>query len=215
MIRSVILDVDGTLVDSNYLHTEAFARALAEVGHPAPRSAIHRQIGKGSELLIPEFVTGEEQTRRVEVLHDQYFHELQIHAYPLPGAKELIASLAERGYALWVATSASPADLRGVIERLEIEGRVAGIVSSKDVEEAKPEPDLFQLVLRQAGAEPGETIVLGDTIWDVEAAARAGLRTVAVLTGGAYCRDELLAAGAVAVFANCVDVLESGFPEGY
>ena len=215
MIRSVILDVDGTLVDSNYLHTEAFARALVEVGHPAPRSAIHRQIGKGSELLIPEFVTGEEQTRRVEALHDQYFHELQSHAYPLPGAKELIASLAERGYALWVATSASPADLRGVIERLEIEGRVAGIVSSKDVEEAKPEPDLFQLVLRQAGAEPGETIVLGDTIWDVEAAARAGLRTVAGLTGGAYSRDELLAAGAVAVFANCADVLESGFPEGY
>ena len=98
MVKAVVLDVDGTLMDTNYLHVEAWARALEEVGHRAPRVEIHPKIGKGSGLLISELVgNDEEAAEKVAELHTEYYSEMQKHAYPLPGAKELIDSLAKQG----------------------------------------------------------------------------------------------------------------------
>jgi HAD superfamily hydrolase (TIGR01509 family) len=211
--KVVVLDVDGTLMDTNYLHVEAWARAFEEVGYRAPRSEIHKQIGKGSDKLIPEFVEDDEKGEKVDELHGELYLEMQEHGHPLPGAKELVASLAERGYQIWFVTSAKPEELEQYLEQLATEGRISGIVNSSDVENSKPAPDIFELALEKAGATPDETVAVGDAVWDVEAADRAGIRTVAVLTGGAFSRQELKEAGAVAVYRDCAALLESGFPE--
>src|SRR4028118_845261 len=106
MAKTVVLDVDGTLMDTNYLHVEAWARAFEDVGHRVPRVELHRQIGKGSELLIREFVEDDETVEKITSLHSEYFAELQEHGHPLPGAKELIASLVDGGHA--VCSSPAP-----------------------------------------------------------------------------------------------------------
>lgn len=215
MIRVVILDVDGTLMDTNYHHVEAWAQALRTVGRPTPRSTIHRQIGKGADQFIPEFISDETTARRADELHGEIYRRLFETAQPLPGAKELIASLAERGFATWIASSAKPDELEHVFGQLEAAGRLAGVVSSADVEQSKPAPDVFQTVLERTACSPDEAVVVGDTIWDIQAAAKLGLRTVVVLTGGGYSRAELSEAGAVAVHRDCAELLASRFPEGF
>jgi HAD superfamily hydrolase (TIGR01509 family) len=213
MARFVVLDVDGTLMDTNYLHTEAWARAFEEVGHRIPRARLHKQIGKGSSLLIREFVEDEETEERIDELHSEIYAELQEYGHPLPGAKELISSLRERGYEVWFVTSAKDEELEHHMQELEAEGRISGVVNSSAVENPKPAPDIFELALKKAGASPDETVAVGDAVWDVEAADAAGIRTVAVLTGGAFSRQELEEAGAVAVYEDCAELLDSSFPE--
>jgi HAD superfamily hydrolase (TIGR01509 family) len=213
MARIVVLDIDGTLMDTNYLHIEAWARAFEEVGHRVPRSELHKQIGKGSSLLIQEFVEDEEKIEKIEELHTEFYGELQEHGHPLPGAKELISSLLERGYEVWFVTSAKDEELEHHMEELEAEGKITGVVNSSAVENSKPAPDIFELTLERADASPDETVAVGDAIWDIESASAAGIRTVAVLTGGAFSRQELEEAGAVGVYENCAALLESGFPD--
>lgn len=213
MAKVVVLDVDGTLMDTNYLHTEAWARAFEEVGHRVPRAQLHKQIGKGSNLLIGEFVEDEETAEKIDDLHSELYGELQEYGHPLPGAKELILSLRERGYEVWFVTSAKDEELEHHMEELEAEGRISGVVNSSDVENPKPARDIFELTLERAGASPDETVAVGDAVWDIEAADEAGIRTVAVLTGGAFSRQELEKAGAVAVYEDCAALLQSGFPE--
>jgi HAD superfamily hydrolase (TIGR01509 family) len=213
MARIVVLDIDGTLMDTNYLHIEAWARAFEEVGYRVPRSELHKQIGKGSSLLIQEFVEDEEKIEKIEELHTEFYGELQEHGHPLPGAKELISSLLERGYEVWFVTSAKDEELEHHMEELEAEGKITGVVNSSAVENSKPAPDIFELTLERAGASPDETVAVGDAIWDIESASAAGIRTVAVLTGGAFSRQELEEAGAAGVYENCAALLESGFPE--
>lgn len=213
MVKAVVLDVDGTLMDTNYLHVEAWARALEEVGHRASRVDIHPKIGKGSGLLISELVPDEDVADKLDELHTEFYGELQRYAYPLPGAKELIDSLAKKDYQVWLATSANPEELEHSLEALEAEGKLSGIVNSSDVEQSKPAPDIFGLALDHAGVEPQEAVAVGDAIWDVEAAKAAGIRAVAVLTGGAFSKEELKETGAIEVYKNCEDLLESGFPE--
>ncbi|HEU4848710.1 MAG TPA: HAD family hydrolase [Rubrobacteraceae bacterium] len=213
MARFVVLDVDGTLMDTNYLHTEAWARAFEEVGHRIPRARLHKQIGKGSSLLIREFVEDEETEERIDELHSEIYAELQEYGHPLPGAKELISSLRERGYEVWFVTSAKDEELEHHMQELEAESGISGVVNSSAVENPKPAPDIFELALQKAGASPDETVAVGDAVWDVEAADAAGIRTVAVLTGGAFSRQELEEAGAVAVYEDCAELLDSSFPE--
>jgi HAD superfamily hydrolase (TIGR01509 family) len=213
MAKVVVLDIDGTLMDTNYLHTEAWARAFEEVGHRVPRAELHKQVGKGSNLLIGEFVEDEEKAGRIDGLHTEYYGELQEYGHPLPGAKELIPSLLERGYEVWFVTSAKDEELEHHMAELESEGKVSGVVNSSAVENPKPAPDIFELALERAGATPDETVAVGDAVWDIESASAAGIRTVAVLTGGAFCRQELEEAGAAGVYKDCAALLESGFPE--
>jgi HAD superfamily hydrolase (TIGR01509 family) len=211
--KVVVLDVDGTLMDTNYLHTEAWARAFEEVGHRVPRVELHKQVGKGSDLLIGEFVEDEEMAAKIDELHSEFYGELQEHGHPLPGAKELIPSLLERGYEVWFVTSAKDEELEHHIGELEAEGKITGVVNSSDVENSKPAPDIFELTLEKADASPDETVAVGDAIWDIESANGAGIQTVAVLTGGAFSEQELIEAGAVEVYEDCAALLESGFPE--
>jgi HAD superfamily hydrolase (TIGR01509 family) len=213
LVNVVILDLDGTLVDTNYLHVEAWARAFAAIGKLVPRTAIHQQVGKGSDKFLPEFVSDEAAAKRADELHGEYYAAMQQYGYPLPGAKDLLATLKQRGVAVWLGTSAKPEELERFLKVLDAEDKLAGVISSKDVEESKPAADIFAVALERAGCRPEEAVVLGDTVWDVEAARRAGLRTVALLTGGAFSRAELAAAGAVAVYDDCAALLAAGFPE--
>ena len=216
MVKAVVLDVDGTLMDTNYLHVEAWARALEEVGHRASRVEIHPKIGKSSSLLISEFVGNddEEAANKVAELHTEY--------YSGPTATRLSSSRGEGANRL-----ARQAGLPGLArhqrrpggtggfsrDALEAEGKLSGIVNSSDVEESKPAPDIFGLALEQAGVEAQEAVAVGDAIWDVESAKAAGVRAVAVLTGGAFSKEDLKEAGAIGVYDDCAELLESGFPE--
>ena len=213
MARVVVLDVDGTLMDTNYLHTEAWARAFERAGHRVPRVRLHKEVGKGAGLLIREFVGDEETVEKIQDLHSEFYGELQEYGHPLPGAKELISSLKERGYEVWLVTSAKDEELEHHMQELEAEDSVDGVVNSSAVENAKPAPDIFEEALRRAGATADETVTVGDAVWDVEAAREAGIRTVAVLSGGAYHKEDLEEAGAVAVYEDCAALLDSGFPE--
>ena len=213
MARVVVLDVDGTLMDTNYLHTEAWARAFEKVGHRVPRVKLHREVGKGAGLLIHEFVDDEETVEEIQNLHSEFYEGLQEHGHPLPGAKELISSLKERGYEVWFVTSAKDEELEHHMQELEAEDMIDGVVNSSAVENSKPAPDIFEETLRRAGAAAEETVAVGDALWDVEAAREAGIRTVAVLSGGAFNKEELEEAGAVAVYEDCAALLETDFPE--
>ena len=193
MVKVVVLDVDGTLMDTNYLHTEAWARAFEEVDHRVPRVRLHKQVGKGAGLLIREFVEDEETIEKIQDLHSEFYEELQEYGHPLPGAKELISSLKERGYKVWFVTSAKDEELEHHMQELEAEDRVDGVVNSSSVENPKPAPDIFEEALWRAGATAEET--------------------VAVLSGGAHQKEALEEAGAVAVYEDCAALLDSDFPE--
>ena len=213
MVKVVVLDVDGTLMDTNYLHTEAWARACEEVGHRVPRVKLHKEVGKGAELLIREFVEDDEKVEKIQALHSEVYAGLQEYGHPLPGAKELISSLKEQGYEVWFVTSAKDEELEHHMQELEAEGNIDGVVNSSDVENSKPAPDIFEETLRRAGASADETVAVGDAVWYVEAAREAGIRTVAVLSGGAFDKEDLEEAGAVAVYEDCAALLDSDFPE--
>jgi HAD superfamily hydrolase (TIGR01509 family) len=212
LAKAMFLDIDGTLMDTNYLHIEAWAWAFEEVGARPPRSRIHHEVGKGSDKMIPEFVE-DGKAERVSELHSEYYAELQERGHPLPGAKELVASLAERGYEVWLATSAKPEELEHHMQELGAEGKIAWVVSSDEAEESKPAPDIFGLALKRAGVSPEDAVVVGDSVWDVEAAKDAGVRAAAVMTGGAFSRAELEEAGAYAVYDDCHELLDDDFPE--
>ncbi len=161
-------------MDTNCLHLEAWAQAFEEVGERPPRSSIHHEIGKGSDKLISEFVADGEASQRASELHGEFYAKLQDRGHPLPGAKELLASLADRGYEVWFATSAKPEELEHHMEELEAEGKVAGVVSSEEVEGTKPAPDIFELALKRAGSSPEETVAVWDSVWDIKSAKEAG-----------------------------------------
>src|SRR5215213_10481928 len=199
-------------MDTNYLHIEAWAQAFEEVGARPPRSRIHHEVGKGSDKLIPEFVE-DGQAERVSELHSEYYAKLQERGHPLPGAKELVISLVAGGYEVWLATSAEPEELEHHMEELGVESQISGVVSSDEAEESKPSPDIFGLALERAEVSAEDAVVVGDSIWDIEAAKEAGVRVAAVMTGGAFSRAELEEAGAYAVYEDCAELLEAGFPE--
>lgn len=209
----VLLDIDGTLVDTNYLHVDAWARAFHAVGLVVPRAAIHRQVGKGSDQFLPVFVKERAQAERADRLHLEEYKKLAAFGFATPGARELVESLREQGHALWMATSAKPEEVAERLGALGVSRDILdGIVSSGDVERSKPCPDIFVAACQRAGCRPEQALVIGDTIWDVHAAQAAGVRAVAVLTGGAFSRQELLAAGAVAVYDDCAEMVAKGFP---
>jgi HAD superfamily hydrolase (TIGR01509 family) len=209
----ILLDIDGTLVDSNYLHVDAWARAFHGVGLVVPRAAIHKQIGKGSDNFLPEFTKDKAQQERADALHLEEYKKLEHFAFATPGARELLEMLRAEKHALWMATSAKPEEIAQRFSMLGLSQDILdGIVSSGDVERSKPAPDIFAEAVRRSGLRREEAMVIGDTVWDMQAALAAGVRAVAVLTGGAFSREELRQAGASAVFQDCAEMVARRFP---
>lgn len=198
---AVLFDIDGTLVDSNYLHVHAWVQAFHELGRPIDAWRVHRGIGMGSSLLLAELL-GDDAERlgdQAKDAHSRHYAELAHLQRPFDGARELVRAVAERGARTVLATSAGPDELEKLRAVLDLDDVLTGITSADDVEDAKPAPDLIHAALRIADVPASRAVMVGDTGYDVEAAARAGVPCVGLLTGGVG-HAELMAAGAVAVF---------------
>ncbi|MEE6281757.1 HAD family hydrolase [Georgenia sunbinii] len=206
---AVLLDIDGTLVDSSYVHTAAWSRAFREAGHPVDSWRTHRCIGMGGDLLLAELLgdradeLGDEVKRR----HDEHYAASAVELHRFDGVPELLAAITERGARAVLASSASPAELDILRTVLEVDEDTHPITSSQDVDAAKPHPDLVHAALAVSGAGADRAVFVGDAVWDVEAAARAGLPCVGVLTGG-ISAAELTGAGAVAVYRSVAELGE-------
>lgn len=206
---AVLFDIDGTLIDSNYLHVHAWQRAFGEEGFAVESWRIHRGIGKDGSSLVDDLVPdiSDDAAKRVKELNSRYYQELTGLLRPLPGALRLLDMVAEIGLQVVLATSAPEdelSELRKVLKRDEI---VSAITSSEDVDTAKPEPGIVQVALERAGVDPDRAVFVGDSVWDVRAAIRAGMKCIGVESGGID-RGLLSAEGAVAVFANPTDLAD-------
>ena len=206
---AVLFDVDGTLVDSNYLHVDAWYRAFREADVDVEAWRIHRSIGMdGSTLLKTLAEDADDDTRdRLKDLHSRFYKETARLLRPLPGARELIKRVDSLGLQVVLATSAPEDELAILREVLACDDLVSAVTSSKDVDTAKPQPDIVDVAMKRAGVDTEHAVFIGDTVWDVEACNRAGVPTLAVLSGGVS-RGELENAGAQAVFENTRELCE-------
>ncbi len=195
--RAALLDVDGTLIDTNYQHALAWYRAFRRHGIVLPIWRIHRSIGMGGDQLVPALV-GEETDRErgdeIRETRDEIYKDLIGEVEPLHGSRELIVDLKERGVQVVLASSSPQDELDHYLELLDARELADAWTTKDDVEQTKPAPDLVRAAMDKA--ETDDAVMIGDTRWDIEAAAKAGVETVAVMTGG-WSRDELLDAGAV------------------
>jgi HAD superfamily hydrolase (TIGR01509 family) len=200
MLPAAILDVDGTLVDTNYHHAVAWYRAFRQHEIVLPIWRIHRHIGMGGDQLVAALCdeeTEEEKGDDIRAAEKTLYFELIDEVQPLDGARELIGDLKERGHAVVLASSAKQEEVDHYLDLLDARELADNWTTSADVEATKPEPDLVRAAMDKAGN--GDAVMVGDTTWDCEAAKRAGVPTVAVLTGG-FSEAELREAGAAAVF---------------
>jgi HAD superfamily hydrolase (TIGR01549 family) len=206
---AAILDIDGTLVDTNYQHAIAWYRAFRTEGLTLPVWRIHRHIGMGGDQFVGA-VAGEAVERslgdRIRASEKERYGELIGEVAPFEGARELIVELRDRGNPVVLASSAKQEETEHYIELLDAAELIEAATSSADVETTKPEPDLVVTAMQKAGEL--SAVMVGDSTWDVEAAARADLKTIAVLTGG-FSEAELREAGAVDVFESLVELRES------
>jgi HAD superfamily hydrolase (TIGR01549 family) len=204
MPAAAILDVDGTLVDTNYQHALAWYRAFRQNGVVLPIWRIHRHIGMGGDQIVEALCDRETEQELGDAIRDAekplYLSMIE-DVEPLDGAKELIGELKERGHPVVLASSAKEDEVERYVDLLDARGRSDGWTTSADVEATKPAPDLVAAAVDKAGG--GEAVMVGDSTFDCEAAKRAGLETVAVLTGG-FSEQELRDAGAVRVFDSIV-----------
>jgi len=201
----VLFDVDGTLVDTNYLHTLAWARAFHDVGEWAPMNAIHRLVGMGGDQLVPRVLghENEEASRRRSVRYGELVRD----AVAFPKAGDLLRAVHASGLAVVLATSAPDEELAVARNLIGADEAVDAVTRKDDVEHTKPEPDLFEAALRAGGVDRARALVVGDSVWDVQAARAAGLGCIGVETGG-FSHHELREAGAVAVYADVAELLE-------
>jgi HAD superfamily hydrolase (TIGR01509 family) len=203
---AVLLDVDGTLVDTTYLHALAWFRALRLAGRPHEMAEIHRLIGMGSDKLL-EALVGEERKELVEAWEHE-FDRLKRDIVVIPGARDLIVSLHDHGVHVVLATSGKPRDVRQIRELLGADDLIDAAVNSEEVESSKPAPDIFRLALERVHAPATRAMVVGDTVWDLRAARAIDVPAVAVLTGG-IAEAELRAEGAADVYHDVAALAEN------
>ena len=212
MIRAVIFDLDGTLVDSNELHVDAWDESFRHFGKEFPRRRLHDHIGKGGDKYLPEFLTeaelrsmGDELTDyRSDVFKRKYIERVR----PFPKVRELLQRIRDDGKHVVLASSGNENEVEHYIKVSEI-GEVAEAFTTKsDVSNSKPSPDVFRRALNLVHVQPDEAIVVGDTPYDIQAAKKIDVPAIALLCGG-FSEDELRAEGAVAIFKDPADLLDN------
>ncbi|MEV7155156.1 HAD family hydrolase [Streptomyces misionensis] len=209
MERAAVFDVDGTLVDTNHLHVVTWWEAFRQAGHDVPMHAVHRAVGLGSSDLVAHLL-GEDRDRGQDdalsaahkALYGQYFDRLPA----LPGAGELLRRLHHDGWTVVLATSASGSELGALRRAIDADDAIADTASSDDVQRGKPAPEPVEHALELAGVPASRAVFVGDTVWDMRAGAKAGVRCIGVLCGGIP-RADLEEAGAEAVYADPADLL--------
>ena len=201
----MIFDVDGTLLDTNYLHVTAWWEAFRERGHDVACADIHRAIGLSSEDLITRVLGRPDPS--VSEAHSRYIAPYLGRMRPLAGAPELLRATARLGLNVVLATSAKDEELDLMLDALGARDALDTVVSSGDVKQAKPHPEIVQKALEESGTDPARAVMVGDTVWDVLAAQRAGLPCVGLLSGGIG-EDELRGAGAAETYPGPAALLE-------
>jgi HAD superfamily hydrolase (TIGR01549 family) len=195
-LKAVIFDVDGTLVDSNYHHTLAWWHAFREQGYDVPAWRIHRAIGMGGDRLVSAVAGDDVEDASGDRIRDSWekqYDSVLDQVSPLPGAKELLAVLRDRGFQIALASSGIPRHTRHAVDVLEAEESAATTTTSEDAEESKPDPELLEVALARVDAE--HAVMIGDSVWDVRSGHQAGVPVVGLLSGG-FGRAELEDAGA-------------------
>lgn len=208
--RGVLFDVDGTLVDSNYLHTVAWWQAFRRMGHDVPMSAVHRAVGMGGDKLIGHLLgegRNKEQDEQLDATHAAVFSTWWPSLRPFAGARELLLACADRELTVVLASSASAPDLAVARAVIDADPAIAAATSSADAQESKPSPEILQSALDSAGLTAGDTVFVGDSVWDVKAAAGLGIPTIGLLCGGTS-EAELRDAGAEEIFDGPRELLE-------
>jgi HAD superfamily hydrolase (TIGR01509 family) len=207
---AALLDIDGTLVDTNYQHTLTWQRALAEHGRTVPAWTIHRHIGMGGDQIVAA-VAGDEAEERdgdeIRAAEGEHYQRLIGEVKPLPGARELLVALRDRGHSLVLASSAKTEEVEFYLDLLEARDLVDDWTTSADVVATKPEPDLVVAALEKSSGDADGAVLLGDSIWDCRAAGRAGIPVVGLLTGG-FGERELRDAGAMDVYESAAELVE-------
>jgi HAD superfamily hydrolase (TIGR01509 family) len=205
-----ILDIDGTLVDTNYQHALAWYRAFRHCGIVLQLWRIHRQIGMGGDQLVGALTdarTERERGGQIRAAEAIYYEQLIGEVAPMEGSRELLEELNRRGHAVALASSAKPPEVEHYLDLLDARELARAWTTGGDVQATKPEPDLIHCALQKIGGAPEEAVMVGDSSWDAKAAARAEVRTLGVMTGG-FAREELLGAGAQAVFESVAELRE-------
>ena len=210
-MRAFIFDIDGTLVDSNELHVDSWDRAFRKFGKQFPREALRAQIGKGSDQYLPEFLTKKEIADFGKEL-DEYRSELFRKEYlpkvrPFPKVRELFQRIRDDHKRIVLASSGKKADTEYYVKLLKIENLIEGYTSGDDADSSKPAPDIFAASLKKLGdISPADAVTIGDTRFDIEAAAKTGLKTIAFLCGGTS-EAVLREVGAIAIYSDPADFL--------
>jgi len=213
VVRALIFDLDGTLVDTVYAHVFAWQQTLAEAGMPIDGWRIHRRIGMSGGLFARAVARelgrplSQDETAALQRRHGELFDQMLPERRPLPGAVELLAHLREAGIVHGVATSGARPQIDTSLEALGI-GPDTVVIERGDVARAKPEPDLFLACAERLGASPTECYVIGDAVWDLLAARRANMLGIGLLSGG-YGEDELARAGAYRVYRDPAELDDS------
>ncbi|HYY54420.1 MAG TPA: HAD family hydrolase [Candidatus Dormibacteraeota bacterium] len=212
-MRAIIFDLDGTLVDTVYAHVFAWQRALREVGMPIDGWKIHRRIGMSGGLFTRAVARevgrpiADEEAEAIQRRHGEIFRDILDVRRPLPGAIELLRELRDADVPFAIATSGRRPDIDASLEALEI-GRDVVVIARGDVVRAKPEPDLFLAASERLEVDAADCYVIGDAVWDLLAARRAGMLSIGLLSGG-YGEDELTRAGAFRVYRDPAELHDS------
>jgi HAD superfamily hydrolase (TIGR01509 family) len=208
-VTAVLFDVDGTLVDSNYLHAVCWWEAFTQAGHDVPTSRIHRAIGMGSDQLLDALLP-EDRDRDADdamrAAHGALYATYWSRQRPLPGAADLLRACKKRGLRVVLASSADAREFAALRAALDADDAIDDATSSADVERSKPAPDLVQIALEKAAVPADAAVFVGDTVWDVRACQQAGVACIGLLSGG-ISRGELLDAGAAEVYDGPAELL--------
>ncbi|KQS03635.1 hypothetical protein ASG11_04715 [Sphingomonas sp. Leaf357] len=211
-IKAIFFDIDGTLVDSNNMHVDAWMDAFATVGATFDGQTIHDQIGKGTDMLVPTLLPDayEDEQERLGDEHGKAFKSRFLkRVRPFAGARDLLPRASQNGQAIVFASSASSDELEHYLDLLDARNLVSATTSSDDVENTKPAPDIFSVALgKVAPLQAHEVVVVGDTPYDIEAARKCGIAAIAVRSGG-FPDEELLGAGAVALYDDVEALLRN------
>jgi HAD superfamily hydrolase (TIGR01509 family) len=206
----VILDIDGTLVDSNYHHAIAWHRALRRFDVVVPLWRIHRHMGMGGDQVVQALTNQDTENDLGDDIRDaekDLYRELIDEVQPIAGARAFVEELRGRAHTIVLASSAKHDEVDHYIDLLDLRPLIDAHTTAADVEKTKPHPDLVHVALKKVAGEPSDAVMVGDTTWDIAAASKVGLPTFAVLTGG-YGREELAEAGAIAVYESVAEMKE-------
>lgn len=208
MLKGVIFDVDGTLVDSNDAHAQSWVDTFTEAGYNVPFDKVRPLIGMGSDKLLPKTIGISRDSdegkklieRRGEIFRSRYLPHLR----PLAGSRDLVLRVKRDGLKAIVATSAKDQELKGLLKAAQVEDLMEEKATASDAKHSKPDPDIVEAAIEESGISPHHLVMIGDTPYDIEAAAKAGVRTIGFLSGG-WTRDQLK--GAVETYEGPADLL--------